>query len=343
MKKRSDGRYRKTIKDPRTGKTVYFYGDTEREVFKKILEYTTRAEKGRTFAEVADEWWGEAYENLSPNSVKGYKPAMRRAVEEFGTMRVGDITSRDIAVWLRKLSRNGYAAKTVNNHKIIVSRILQTALMDGDIPFNPTSQAECPRGLPKQKRPPASEKDESIIRRSVDIWLYPYAALMTGMRKGELLALQWRDIDFEKDEISVTKSVYYQGDTPKIKAPKSEAGVRRVLLLSGLKEELLKRRGAPEHYIFSEDGGKTPYKEMRYDRLMKNYQAQTGVTCTSHQLRKTYATIAAAANVDTKVLQSLMGHSDIRTTLDIYASVRDEAWKQARGILESKTSKNEGK
>lgn len=336
MKKRSDGRYRKTIKDPRTGKTVYFYGESEREVYKKILEYTTKAEKGRTFAEVADEWWNDAYEKISPNSVKGYKPALRRAVEHFGNMRVSDITTRDVALWLRKLGNSGYAGKTVNNHKIIVSRIMQTALIDGEIPFNPTSQAEAPRGLTKNKRLPASEADEAIIRKTADVWLFPYAALMTGMRKGELLALQWRDINFEKDEISVTKSVYYDGDTPKIKTPKTASGVRVVMLLSGLKEELLKRRGKPDEYIFSENGGKTPYKEMRYDRLMKKYQAETGVSCTAHQLRKTYATIAAAANVDVKVLQSLMGHSDIRTTLDIYASVRDEAWSKARGIMEEK-------
>jgi integrase len=336
MKKRKDGTYRRTIVDKRTGKRIYFQATTEREVLRKIMDYESKAEHGRTFEEVADEWWDEAYDKISPNTAKGYKAALKRLLAEFGDWYVKDIKARDISKWLRSLALQGFAYKTVKNHKIVISRILHIAVIDGDIDYNPAEQAEVPRGMPKEKRPPASVEDEAKIRESIDIWLFPFAALMTGMRKGELLALQWKDIDFEHDEISVTKSVYYEGDTPKIKAPKSDAGVRRVILLQDLKEELLKRKGRPDEYIFSEDGGKTPYKEMRYDRLMKKYQEQTGITATAHQLRKSFASIAAAANIDTKVLQRLLGHTDIRLTLQVYADVREDAWEEARKILNEK-------
>jgi integrase len=335
MKKRADGYYRKTISDPRTGKRIYFYGASEREVMRKIMEYQTRIERGRTFSEVADEWWNEAYDKIATNTVKGYKAALKRALEEFGECFIAEIKTRDISRWLRALGARGYASKTLQNHKIVISRIMHFAVVAGDIEVNPATEAEIPRGMAKKKRPPASKSDEAIIRESADIWLFPYAALMTGMRKGELLALQWKDIDFERDEICVCKSVYYIGNTPKIKEPKTEAGIRFVMLLKGLKEELLKRRGAPEAYIFSEDGGKTPYKEMRYDVLMRQFHEKTGTTATAHQLRKTFASIAASARVDAKVLQHLLGHTDIRLTLQVYADVRDEAWEQAKGILET--------
>ncbi len=333
MKKRKDGRYVKSIVDERTGKRVYFYGSTEREVNKKVLAYSTKAEEGRTFKEVADEWWEETYERIAPNTVKGYKAALKRAVEEFGDDPISDIKARDISKWLRSLASKGYASKTVQNHKIVISRIMHLAIIEGDIEFNPATEAEVPRGLPRKKRPPASKHDEQIVRESAHIWLFPYAALMTGMRKGELLALQWRDIDFENNSILVSKSVYFDNNTPRIKIPKTDAGVRCVMLLDGLKEELLKRKGAPDEYIFSEDGGKTPYKEMRYDLLMRKFHEQTGTSATAQQFRKTFASIAAAKKIDPKVLQSIIGHTDIRLTLQVYADMRDEAWERAKDLL----------
>ena len=333
MKKRKDGRYCKTIVDERTGKRIFFYGSTEREVLRKIMEYETKAERGRTFKEVADEWWEEAYERIAPNTVKGYKPALKRAVEEFGDDPISDIKARDISRWLNFLASKGYASKTVQNHKIVISRIMHFAIIEGDIDVNPATEAEVPRGLPKTKRPPASKHDEQIVRDSAHIWLFPYAALMTGMRKGELLALQWRDIDFENNSILVSKSVYFVNNTPRIKIPKTDAGVRCVMLLDGLKEELLNRKGAPDEYIFSEDGGKTPYKEMRYDLLMRKFHEQTGTSATAQQFRKTFASIAAAKKIDPKVLQSIIGHTDIRLTLQVYADMRDEAWERAKDLL----------
>jgi integrase len=333
MKKRKDGRYRKIVDG------VNFYGSSERELMRKIREYEDRRDEGPTFLDISDEWWGDTYDVLSPNSVKGYKAALKRANAQFGDMRIKDITTPNITAWLKRLGNLGYAYKTVKNHKIVVSRIFQHAISLGYLNYNPATLAEPPRNLSKKKRPPATAEDERKVRASAHIWLFPFAALMTGLRKGELLALQWKDIDFNQDEISVTKSVFYSGNTPKIKAPKSEAGIRTVILLDELKAELIKRKGDPEGYIFSEDGGKTPYKEMRYDVLMKNYQKQTGVAATAHQLRKTFATIAAASGIDKKVLQRIMGHTDIRLTLDVYSSVRDSAWDDAKTKLNTSNTK----
>lgn len=339
LKKRADGRYVRAIKDERTGKRVYFYGSSEREINKKILDYAARAEKGRLFSEVAGDWFRETLEKIAHNTISNYKTAYHRALEEFGDLSISDIKPKDIGIYLRKLAKQGYSYKTIKNHKIVVSRIFQTAVMDGDIDFNPAIQAEIPRGLPQGKRLPTSEEETKIIAESSDIWLFPYVALMTGLRKGELLALQWKDIDFERNEIRVTKSVYHQNNAPKIKTPKTEAGIRPVILLSSLRDKLISIKGNPEDYIFSEDGGKTPYTKGEYERAMKAYKAATGITTTAHSIRKRFATTAAASKMDAKVLQRVMGHTDITTTLGIYASVDSEAWQEARELLEQKTSK----
>lgn len=339
LKKRKDGRYVRTIVDERTGKRIYFYGKSEREINKKILDYTAKLEGGRTFSEVANEWWEEALEKIAYNTISNYKTAYHRAVAEFGKMNIKDIKPKDIGVYLRKLSRVGYSHKTVSNHKIVVSRIMQTAVMDGDIDFNPADQAEIPRGLPQSKRLPTSENETQIILDTSDVWLLPYFALMTGLRKGELLALQWRDIDFEGNRIFISKSVYHVNNAPKIKTPKTDAGTRPIMLLSALKEKLLPLRAAPDRFIFSEDDGKNPLTKCGYNRVMRAYKSQTGVTTTAQPIRKRFATTAAATQMDAKVLQQIMGHRDITTTLGIYASVDSMAWEDAQDRLEKRTKK----
>ena len=335
MKKRADGRYVKFITDPITHKRICFYGDTEREVNHKILEYTNDCELGKYFSDVADEWWEFEVEKLSPSTVKGYKSATERIVDHFGKDRIRDITSADLNRFLMSLARLGYAKKTVKNHKIIINRIFHFAIVSGYISTNPSTDAEIPRNLRETKRRPATEKEEDIIRQSADVWLLPYMALATGLRKGELLGLRWEDIDFKTNLIHVNRSIWY-GSGANVKAPKTEAGVRRVPIIPSLREELLKHVGKPKNYVF---GDKEPLSEKAYRYRYKKFQEKTGITATAHQLRKSYATLAVESNVPPDVLKSIIGHRDISTTLNLYAEVRDARIIESAELLESAFSR----
>lgn len=326
MKKRSDGRYRRIVNG------ITFYGKTAREVERKILEYTAQKEKGRTFEEVAREWWREAYDQLSPTSIRGYRVAYQRAVAEMGEMYLNNITAAHVSLYFQKLAKKNFAKSTVKNHKIVLNRIFNYALINGYINNIPSQGVEIPRGLKVKRRTAASVEDEERIRNTADVWVLPYLALMTGMRKGELLALKWGDIDFEKNTISVNKSLYYEGGAH-IKSPKTEAGRRIVPLLSSLKTVLTPLRGNDEHYVISDDG-EHPISQKRFRVLFKKYSETTGVTATLHQLRKSFATVAVQNNISAKVLQSIIGHKNISTTLDIYAEVRNDAIAEAGKILE---------
>lgn len=339
MKKRADGRYRRKLVD-KNGKNVYFYGETQREVNLKIMEYKEREAHGRPFSAVAEEWWGDALENISPTSVRGYRVAKERAIEEWGSTAIREINARMIGAYLFKLAKQGYAKKTVKNHKIVVNRIFHHALMMGDVEHLPTVGVEIPRGLQETRRKAASTDDEDIIRNSADLWIMPYMALMTGLRKGELLALQWKDIDFEANHISVTKSLYWEGGAH-IKTPKTESGNRIVPLLKPLKEELLKRKGSADDYIISDDGAK-PLSQKRFRTLEKHFKEATGITCTMHCLRKSFATIAVRENLPPKLLQAIIGHKNIQTTLDIYAEVRKESIDISGEILNNAFSHKRG-
>ena len=331
LKKRADGRYCRSIIDT-TGKRKFFYGVSEREVEAKIREYEEAQNREVTFSRVADEWWDYTSERISPTSVRGYRVAYEKAKDFFGEYAIGDVNALDITRYLALLGNLNYAKKTVKNYKIVLNRILHHAVISGYISTSPARDAEIPRGLKQNRRTAAKPDDEDLIRKSVGVWLLPYTALMSGLRKGELLALQWKDIDFDKNVIHVTKSLYY-ANAPAIKSTKTEAGTRDVPILAPLREELVKVKDKPEHFVFS-DTGEKPLSAKRFRTLLTHYQEQTGVTSTLHQLRKSFATAAARYGVPPKVLQSILGHKDFATTMNIYAEVRDESLQDAARLLE---------
>ena len=333
MKKRADGRYVKVITDPVTHKRVSFYGATAREVNQKLLEYERKKTTGKTFAEVADEWWEEAYDNLSHQTLKGYKPALARALEELGSSYLKDIQPRDIQRFYKSLAAEHFTQKTIANHRIILNQIFNYAIVSGDILYNPVTAVKLPRAEKGTSRPPASQTDEQKILESAHPWLFPVVALLTGLRKGEILALQWQDIDFESNTIAVTKSVEHIGKKPNIKSPKTESGIRYVPLLDLLKDKLLPHKGKPTSYLFSDDGGMTPLYEHRYSRLYKDYQRAVGITCTAHQLRHSYATIAVEEDINPKDLQNALGHADISTTMNVYAAARKRSVEKVAAKL----------
>jgi integrase len=340
--KRADGRLVRTITDPRTGKRKYFYGETEREINKKILEYTTSAESGRTFQEVAEEWWKDTATGLAAQTKKVYRPALKRAIAHFGDSPINDIKPRAISLFLQLLGKSGMQQKTVLNNRTVIKQIFDRAVIECEIDANPCASVQTPKNLKKEKRTAATAFDERIVRENRDLWIFPYIALLTGMRRGEILALQWGDIDFNESLIYVTKSAEYVGNRPNIKAPKTEAGIRIVPLLDELKDFLQKQPNkSQDHYVVSEDGGRSPLSHGRYQRLYKDYVEKTGISCTAHQLRHSFATIAFESGVDAKAIQTIIGHRQLSTTMDLYTDFRKKSLESAAKKLNESLNKND--
>lgn len=333
MKKRSDGRYVKKV----DGK--FFYGKTEREVYKKILEYSEKKATGYTFKEVADQWWEIEVEQLSPSTVRGYHNSTKRAVEFFGDLPIAEITTADITKYLHRIARQGFSKKTVKNHKIVVSRIMHFATVECYIKHNPARDAELPRNLAEKKRKAAPPNEEAAIKSAKDDpWMLPYFALMTGMRRGEILGLKWSDIDLDRNIINVQRSVWYDGSQPYIKSTKTEAGQRLIPILAPLKERILQEEiPNTDYYVF---GDEKPLTEKAYRHRYKMYKERVGITSTLHQLRKSFATAAVDANVPVDVLKEIIGHKDISTTMNIYAEVRENRIKEAGNALSQLMEKN---
>lgn len=325
MKKRADGRFCKVV----DGK--FFYGYTEREVYKKIYEYTDKKVRGFSFTEVADEWWEVEVSKLSPSSIRGYRKAAERARAFFNDTPISDISVSDITRYLHHLARENFSKKTVVNHKIVVSRIMHFATVEGYIKTNPAHDAEIPRNLKQKKRKAATPKDEeAILNSSLDDWQLPAFALLTGMRKGEVLGLKWKDIDLEKSIIYVSRSIWYANSKANIKSTKTEAGERCIPIVDKLRIRIIKLseiNHSPEDFVFGE--GEKPLSEKAYRYRLKKFSEKNGITSTLHQLRKSFATAAVDADIPPDVLKQIIGHKDISTTLNIYAEVREHRIQSA--------------
>lgn len=312
------------------GKRKAFRGKTDAEVYRKVKEYREELAhpKAYTFSEAADSWWEEIEPTLAYNSTKNYKPAYLAAQKHFADDPVDSITVSAISLFLDDMKRKGYKLKTVNTYRQIVRQILAKAERDGHIQYNPGNAVQLPKGLEKQKRSAPDKEQIKLIKSSVDdpFGLFAFLVYYTGCRRGEAEALRYDDIDRKNNMISISRSCYYDGETAALKQPKSDAGVRTVPLLKALKDVL---PADGKGYIFSEDGGKSPLKKNRFERLYQGYKSRTGVTATPHEIRHGYASALYEAKVDIKTAQELLGHAQISTTMDIYTDLYDDAIKRA--------------
>ena len=312
-------------------KPKYFYGKTQKEVKQKMVAWTKEQEKGKLFSSCLDAWWKDHEKMCAYNTIKTYNAPLNRLREQFGGREVNDITADEVNAYIRKLANRGYAQRTGVIEFACLNMIFDNAIVNGYASVNPCGPVKMPSGLPKEKREMPTEEQLEAVKNGVNapFGLFAYMLLYTGMRKGELLALKWEDIDFEAGLIEVSKSVYYVGNNPQIKTPKTEAGKRFIILLDALREVLPE---AGIGYIF---GGERPLKDYEFRVRWAEWSKSVGLhkdgfkaEITPHQLRHAYATILYDAGVGDVDTMHMMGHSSINITRDVYTHIRKERLAQ---------------
>ena len=317
---RPDGLFEKKITVD--GQRIVFRGKSESEINQKILNYRQEKKNGPLFKAVADEWETIHFENLSSNSLKNYRPALNRARETFGDRYITEISAQDIKNYIKKFEAAKYAKKTVKTQISILSMIFTHAAVSGYITYNPAEFIRPSNNVkPGDHRDPPTEDEVKIIDHATDksFGLFAYLVLYTGCRRGEALALQYKDIDRSKGLIHITKSVYYVNNQPNIKAPKTTSSVRDVPLFDFLCEKI--PNGKATDYIFHNQKGEL-LKQHEFDKLWKLYQAETELSLTPHQLRHGYATLLFENDINEKDAQELLGHSTLAMTQDVYTHIR---------------------
>ena len=320
------------------GKRKYFYGHSDPEIDKKIADFERQREEvaqhhSRLFEEIADEWWEWKQKEISPTTFNGYRVAKERAVDEFGEKHADEITPAEIYKYLDSFGRKGFSQKSVSNMLTVLKSILDEALKTGELPANPCVNLPKVKGKPKVKRKPADQSDIDLIEAHKTDGMMGrmlYLMLYTGLRRGEAIALQYKNIDYGKKLIHVKQScAFAYGYKAIIKPPKTEAGYRSVVMLQNV-EDIIPPGNDPEAFVFFPNGLPT---KGSFERALTKYRGQVGIKSTPHQLRHAYATMMHSAGIDPKDMQHELGHSTIAMTMDVYTDVDPELQNKVRKKL----------
>lgn len=321
MTRRKDGLWQEvlTINE----KKKYFYGKTKADVLRKLREYEEQQERGRFFEEVAAEWWEEHEPKLAYNTAKSYKPAKERAELHFKGTPIKSITPPQINAHIKDFSKT-HASKTVHTQLLVYNLIFKYAVEVGDIPYNPARDLSVPSNLKKEKISSPSQEDIIRVKNSTEctFGMFAYWALYTGMRRGELLALEWKDVDIENRTIMVNKSLYHKNNKPFVKSPKTKTSIAPIPILDALVSKIHPSSGL----VFPNDKGEY-ITETQFQRLWELYCKESGVTATPHQFRHAFATMLFEAGIPPEEAQALLRHAQLSTTMDIYTDLRETKLK----------------
>ena len=326
---RKDGRYMGYWHDGKKRHAIY---DRDPEaLYNKIQAKENAAPAPLTFEQAAEAWEAKHMERIGQNTAEAYKAPLRRILERYAGMNAEEVTAQSIQAFLADLGKQGFARRTVQMHRDILNMIFNNAIVEGKLAFNPCSAVSMPRNLPSKKRELPDDDAISAVKNSVKVpfGLFAYFCLYSGLRRGELLALRYEDINREKCEIRVNKAIEFVGNNPHVKSPKTAAGVRVVPLLDPLAAVLPENK---KGLVFGNEDD-SPLTKTQYRKRWFRYCEAIGHDITAHQLRHGYATILYEAGIPDKDAQELLGHSSITVTRDIYTHIRSSRKQETAAKL----------
>lgn len=358
-KRRKDGRIQKQLVVGRTkeGKKIVktIYAQTEQELEDKYIELKMKMKQGVdltqtniTFGEYAVKWYSLYKAQKAPKTQEMYLNLITNHIDLLADMDITKISNDHVQSCINECISK---PNTCRKLYMMLKQIFNMAITNHIIVFNPCMGVELPK-VPKSKK----SRDLTVLEReallfadlSLDVKAYLYLAAFCGLRKGEILALEKKHIDFDKNIIHVRNS---REETKYIKAhikemPKTAAGIRDIDMIDIVKDVLKDyTETIKTDLLFTTRNGSvmtnSSHKKFwrRCKAQLSKYFGNDEVVqelCT-HMLRHEFSTNLFYSGVDELEAQALMGHADISTTRKIYTHLRSQN-KQAKSKLDNYVS-----
>lgn len=367
-------------KDPVTGKRkrVSARASTQKEArliverkIHEVTEYgltTDPSQSSITFEKMAQEWLATLKNHLKHSAYRSNEYHVRRFGKYIANVPVRQITKKAYQNVINQLERDGYSYNTIYSAHSVAKKIFRQALAWDIIKSSPADMAILPKKKVTIEQLESEAPEVKYLEREELKFLLDVVGqkgrpgdevvfkllAFTGMRVGELLALKWRDIDFEKKEISITKTIFNidgKKDEYKLLTPKTKKSIRKVTvddnILLFLKKHRIKQNEQKMKirsmwhngdFIVTRDDGypmSPRFIQYRMKRLEKIIKQETG-ECKplhAHILRHTHTSMLTEAGVDLRAIMDRLGHSDARTTLTVYTHVTEKLKRDASDKL----------
>lgn len=362
MTMRKDGRYQLNVyigKDE-NGKSKYktVYGKTQKEVKEKANSVKIRIGKGldllsdkMTFGELQKRWAEYKKPLLREQQLKDYLTSLK-PFSPLENKKIGSLIKSDFQAIINEYAvKNPNTGKptakgTLRSYRMTARQVMDYAIENRIIEYNPLSYVQIPKTTPKKRRRALSEEEQQwIINTEHRAQLPAMIMMLAGLRLGECLALQWQDIDLKSAQIYVHQKLNYKSYPSFIEqGAKTESGIRYVnmpkLLVNFLKNQPPHSPGdyvnlTSKGKIYSAQAWKTVWDSYlktlnikygnfsMYDKKYKSKFDPDGVPFvierfTAHYLRHTHATNLFLCGKDILYIQNQLGHAEPETTLNIY-------------------------
>jgi len=367
--RRPDGRWMAQVtigRDPATGKPkrATFYGKTRQDVADKLTKALRDKQQGTfvaphklTLGEWLDTWlWEYKKPTLRPLSLTKYEGVIRRHLTPaLGHIPLQDLRPEQVQHFYNAQAHQGLDAVTIRVQHLTLVQALALAEKHNLVAGNVARLAKPPRLTRKERRTLTLDEVTTQLLPALQAHRLSAAFLllfMTGLRRGEVAGLRWQDIDWKAEVMHIRQALvrvkdYVAGRTQLVvQEPKTDSSRRTIPLpemcLAALRhhraaqaEERLRLGQAYTDYglVFCGLDG-APIDPSTLGRVFKRSLQQAGLPAIRpHDARHTFATWLLEQGVSPKVVQTLLGHSSIAITLDLYSHVSLDLEKKATATL----------
>ena len=359
VRKREDGRWEGRIvaghKDNGDSIFRYVYADTQKELTGKLRQHidlyqgVDLTEQSRmTLGEWLDQWLEATSGTIRPNTMTRYQGTVARHIKPYlGDKPISQVKGKDIQRLYETLAKRGnrntgegLSSGTVRGIHSMLHEALGAAQQASIIPRNPTEEIEAPKFSYRPKKVLTDKQLDKFMEtvRQDAVWYdFFYTELTTGLRRGEICGLMWRDFDENAGTLKILRSV----NVPKrgemeIGETKTERGRRTIRLPPSTVQRLKERKKhAISQWIFPEPlAPEKPVRPSAAYYWMKVLLKEAGLPhIRFHDLRHTFATHALASGVDAKTLSGILGHTNASFTLDTYTHVTPDMQRAASDVV----------
>lgn len=252
---------------------------------------------------------------------------------------------------MNKVTGGALSAQTIIKHHRLISSVLEQAVKEGLIPFNPASRTELPKQTHKDVNYFQVEDVEAIrdaLEKEPLKWkMLTHMLLMSGARRGEILGLKWSKVDFTLNNIYICNNLQYTPEKGVYdESPKTEKAYRYIsfptetmALLQAHKKAQLAQQLAfdgawtSQDYVFTRDDGRAMHPDSVNNWLRKFSKRHNLPHINPHAFRHTMASVLYFNGVDSVSISKRLGHAQVSTTADIYAHVMEAADQKNADIM----------